>query len=253
MEEGVALGTNISRVKTGIQGLDNLIEGGFPRGSNIVVTGVAGTGKSIFAMNFIAEGCRNNEKCLYITVEQSPDEIVEQAMQFNWDFNQWENEGKLKIVALDYRRLSEMETYNELTRLVEENHYDRLVIDSITSIVNSPISPYTIADGADRGLHLPALAEMNRANVMTLFELTKKHGITTVSISQKVEGKPGDTLDNISEFIGDGLILMERKIIGKVSNRVIEVKKLRKTNVNDIPHNFEFTREGILLHSDKDV
>ncbi|RLF52915.1 MAG: hypothetical protein DRN24_02405 [Thermoplasmata archaeon] len=240
------------RVRTGVKGLDELIEGGFPRGSNIVVTGVAGTGKSIFGMGFIAEGCRNNEKCLYITVEQSPDEIVEQAMQFNWDFNQWESEGKLKIVALDYRRLSEMETYNELTRLIEENHYDRLVIDSITSIVNSPIPPYSIADGADRGLHLPALAEMNRANVMTLFELTKKHGVTTVSISQKVEGKPGDTLDNISEFIGDGLILLEFDEIGSSLERTIRVKKLRKTKIDGISHPFDFTNEGIFIKQ-KDV
>jgi len=237
------------RVRTGVKGLDELIEGGFPRGSNIVVTGVAGTGKSIFAMNFIAEGCRNNEKCLYITIEQAPDEIVEQAMQFNWDFNQWENEGKLKIVALDYRRLSEMETYNELTRLIEENHYERLVIDSITSIVNSPIPPYSIADGADRGLQLPALAEMNRANVMALFELIKKHGVTTVSISQKVEGKPGDTLDNISEFIGDGLILLGLVEVGDELKRTIKVKKLRKTKINGLTHTFEFVSSGIVMKS----
>jgi KaiC/GvpD/RAD55 family RecA-like ATPase len=79
---------NVERVKTGIPGLDGLIEGGFPRGSTIVVSGTAGSGKSIFGMNFISEGCENGEKCLYLTVEQSPDRIANQAMHFNWNYNQ---------------------------------------------------------------------------------------------------------------------------------------------------------------------
>ena len=222
---------DIVRVKTGIPGLDEITEGGFPKGSNIVVTGTPGTG----------------EKCLYITVEQSPDEIVKQAWQFNWDFRQWENEGNLKFIGLDFRKLSEMKTYDELTRLIEENHYDRMVIDSITSIADSPLTPYSLADGADRGLHPSALTMMNRANVLALFDVTKKHGVTTVSISQKVEGKPGDTLDNISEFIGDGLVLLETKLLGETSNRTLLIKKLRKTNIDVVPHNFEFTNEGIVV------
>ncbi len=243
---------DVVRVKTGIKGLDDLIEGGFPEGSNIVVTGTPGSGKSIFAMNFVSEGCKNGEKCLYITVEQSPNEIVKQAMQFNWDYKKWENEGKLKFVGLDFRKLSEMKTYDELERLIEENHYDRMVIDSITSIADSPLTPYSLADGADRGLHPSALTMMNRANVLALFDVTKKQGVTTVSISQKVEGKPGDTLDNISEFIGDGLILLDSDEIGNSLERTLKVKKLRKTKIDGISHPFDFTDEGIFIKS-KDV
>ena len=235
----------MDRVKTGVKGLDELIQGGFPKGSNIVVTGAPGSGKSIFGMSFIAEGCKNGERCLYITVEQTPDDIVEQAFQFGWDFNQWENNGSLKFVSLDYRRLSEMNTYAELRKVIQENNYDRIVIDSMTSITDSTPTVNDLVDGADRGLHPSAFSMMNRTNVMSIFEATKKNGVTTVSISQKVEGKPGDTIDNVSEFIGDGLILLERKLVGKVSNRIIEVKKLRKTKTDDIPHNFEFTDNGI--------
>jgi len=244
---------NIVRVKTGIGGLDELIEGGFPKGSNIVVTGTPGSGKSIFAMNYIAQGCKNGEKCLYITIDQLPDDIADQAMLFNWNFNQWENEGLVKFVHLNFRKLSEMNTYDGLRRLIQENHYDRLVIDSTTSITDSPPSINDLVDGTDRGLQPSAFTMMNRANVMELFEVTKKHGTTTVSISQKVEGKPGDTVDNISEFIGDGLILMEMKILGETSQRTLQIKKLRKTNVDVVPQNFEFTEDGISIMKSNDV
>jgi KaiC/GvpD/RAD55 family RecA-like ATPase len=243
---------NMDRVKTGVKGLDELIQGGFPKGSNIVVTGAPGSGKSIFAMNYIAQGCKNGEKCLYIAVDQIPDDIVEQAMLFNWNFNQWENEGLVKFVHLNHRSLSEMNTYNELRRLIQENHYDRLVIDSTTSITDSPPSINDLVDGADRGLQPSAFTMMNRANVMQLFEITKKHGTTTVSISQKVEGKPGDTIDNVSEFIGDGLILMNATEMGDYLERTIRVKKLRKTKIDGISHPFKFTDIGISLKS-KDV
>lgn len=235
----------IDRVKTGVKGLDELIQGGFPKGSNIVVTGTPGSGKSIFGMNFIIEGCKNGEKCLYITVEQTPDDIVDQASQFGWDFNQYENNGTLKFIGLDYRRLSEMNTYTELKRIIQENNYERIVIDSMTSITDSPPTVNDLVDGADRGLHPSAFSLMNRTNIMSIFEATKKNGVTTVSISQKVEGEPGDTADNISEFIGDGLILLDTKILGETSKRTLQIKKLRKTNINVVPHNFEFTKDGI--------
>ncbi len=243
---------NMDRVKTGVKGLDELIQGGFPKGSNIVVTGAPGSGKSIFAMNYIAQGCKNGEKCLYIAVDQIPDDIAEQAILFNWNFNQWENEGLIKFVHLNHRSLSEMHTYDELRKLIQENHYDRLVIDSTTSITDSPPSINDLVDGADRGLQPSAFTMMNRANVMQLFEITKKHGTTTVSISQKVEGKPGDTVDNISEFIGDGLILMNATEMGDYLERTIRVKKLRKTKIDGISHPFKFTDIGISLKS-KDV
>lgn len=238
---------NMQRVKTGVKGLDDLIEGGFPKGSNIVVTGSPGSGKSIFAMNYIAQGCKNGEKCLYIAVDQIPEDIVEQAMLFNWNFHQWENEGLVKFVHLNHRSLCEMNTYDELRRLIKENHFDRLVIDSTTSITDSPPSINDIVDGADRGLQPSAFTMINRANVMELFEITKKHGTTTVSISQKVEGKPGDTVDTISEFIGDGLILLGSNEIGDNLNRTLKIKKLRKTKIDGISHEFDFTNEGISL------
>jgi len=238
----------IMRVKTGIESLDISIDGGFPKGSTIVVTGTPGSGKSIFGMNFVAEGCKNNEKCLYITVEQLAEEVVKQAIQFGWNFNQWEKEGKLRVVSLGPKKLFEMNALNDVRQQIEENHYDRVVIDSITSLVYAPFSAYGIVDGAERGLQPRALTEMSRAEVIALIDLLQYNGITTVVTSQKIEGMPGDTFDNVSEFKGDGLIVMNSTAVGRTLNRTLQVKKLRKTKIDGVPHTFEFTDKGISLN-----
>lgn len=237
----------IGRVKTGIDGLDELIQGGFPKGSFVVVTGGAGSGKTIFACQFIAKGVKNNEKCLYITVEQLAREITDQAKQFGWDFNEWEEEGKLKIVPLISNEVFESRVIEDIRRSIEENHYDRIVVDSITSTIYAPFSARSIVDGADRGLHHRALMELSRASVTNLIDLIKSHGITTLGTSQRVEGMPGETYDTFSEFKADGLIIFDSVEVGDELNRTIKVKKLRKTKITGITNIFEFTQNGIAI------
>ncbi len=236
-----------SRIKTGINELDNIIEGGFPKGSFVVATGTAGSGKTIFGCQFISKGIKNNEKCLFISAEQTTDEIADQAKQFGWDFNTWENEGKLHIVSLVGKQLFETKAIDEIKELIKNTKYDRIVFDSITSILNAPFSRYNIADGADRGLHTRALNEISRANITDFIDFIKQNGITTLGVAQKIEGLPGETVDNVSEFKADGLVVFNSTAVGKNLNRTIQVKKLRKTKIDGIPHRFDFTENGILL------
>jgi KaiC/GvpD/RAD55 family RecA-like ATPase len=101
----------------------------------------------------------------------------------------------------------------------------------------------------EKGIQPKTFMEMCRANATILINLVKQLGITTIGIAQKVEGMPGETVDNVSEFKGDGLIVMNSAAVGKTLNRTLQIKKLRKTRIDGIPHNFEFTEGGISLTS----
>ena len=228
MEQNMDFNTinkEIERVNSGINGLDSFMEGGFPKSSNIILSGLPGTGKTLFGMAFIAEGCRNNEKCLYITVEQSPDAIIKQANQFNWNFSQWQEQGNLEIVHFDFLKPISKKMLENILQNVENDRYTRVVIDSISAIAHAPIP-------------------ISYLEFLELFDKTTKNGITTVCIAQKNENEP---TNKMLEYIGDGLLSFNRKILGETSNRTIEIEKLRWTKINDVPHKFDFTENGIAI------
>ena len=75
----------LERISTGIDGLDDLLDGGFIRGRSYVVTGDAGTGKTTVCLQFLASSLASGEKAVYVTVDERPAEIVESAAAFSWD------------------------------------------------------------------------------------------------------------------------------------------------------------------------
>ena len=86
------------RVKTGIKGLDELIGGGLPKNSSILLSGEAGTGKTIFSLQFIYSGAKDfDEAGIYVTFEEKPEELRKEASQFGWDFKKYEAKKKIVI------------------------------------------------------------------------------------------------------------------------------------------------------------
>jgi len=82
------------KVPTGIKGLDKLIAGGFERGSAVLVAAGGGSGKSIFATQFLVEGMQNNETGIYISFEENKDRFYRHMLVFGWDLQKFESEGR---------------------------------------------------------------------------------------------------------------------------------------------------------------
>ncbi|MBN2127736.1 MAG: ATPase, partial [Candidatus Diapherotrites archaeon] len=92
----------LRRTKTGIGRLDKALNGGFPFGNVVLVSGGAGTGKSTFAMQFLINGATLfGEKGLYISTEQSKEELMKTAASYGWNIENLELNNKLKIVYFD--------------------------------------------------------------------------------------------------------------------------------------------------------
>ena len=104
--------TRGAQVKTGLPELDMLLRGGIPRGSSMLVSGEAGSGKSTLSMQFLCRGAKDyGEKGVYFTYEETPAQIMENAASFGWDFRGLVEQGLIKI---HYKPLTQVNPDEEL-------------------------------------------------------------------------------------------------------------------------------------------
>src|SRR5947209_4595662 len=91
--------TERNLIKTGVDGLDDILLGGIPRGNVIMVQGASGTGKTLLGTEFIYRGItQHNEPGLIVIFEASPDKLIRDAANFGWNLDELQQQDKLKIV-----------------------------------------------------------------------------------------------------------------------------------------------------------
>ncbi|MEK7209823.1 MAG: ATPase domain-containing protein, partial [Candidatus Binatota bacterium] len=136
------------RVSTGIPGLDPLIEGGFPQGKSFLITGEAGTGKTIFCIQFILKGLLEGEKAVYVAVDEKPSDILEEAASLGWDLLKFIEQKDLLILDASPLFSSRMgsgkekevdvqKTVGDLASYVKRMGAARVVIDPVGPLILS--------------------------------------------------------------------------------------------------------------------
>ena len=126
-----------SRVSTGIAGLDKMLGGkGFFRGSSVLVSGTAGTGKSSLAARFASAACARGEKCLYFAFEESPSQIVRNMRSVGVDLEPWIQKRLLYFYAVRPTSTGLEGHLATMQKMVRRLRPDVVVVDPITSIVS---------------------------------------------------------------------------------------------------------------------
>ncbi len=219
----------IERIKTGIHGLDKLIAGGFIKGSTILVSGGAGTGKTIFCSQFIWEGLKNDENCLFITLEESPRDIELDALTLGWDFSSYIKNKKLILDYGDPFRITNITT--ELFEEIKSHKVKRVVIDS-TSIL---------------GFYFNTPSEI-RKQLFKLVTMLKKSGATSV-ITSEITDQNRLSRFGVEEFVVDGVIILDylKYSRGSGISRSLEIKKMRRTKHGEGVYPLEITSKGIVV------
>ena len=199
-------GGTVDRVSSGVPGFDVLVQGGFPKGFAVLVSGSPGTGKTIFGLQFLVDGLKNGETCGYITYSQSPKDIKDQAAQFGWSI------GSLEFVELKSEDFAEG---------LSGKSYDRLVVDSLSSV-----------------------AVMTRGSLGSFIGKLKKMGCTALLISELPKESMWLSRDTISEFLCDGVILLKSvEAAGEVKN-LLKVEKMRSTKIEQKSNIYNITSKG---------
>ncbi|MGD0355221.1 MAG: circadian clock protein KaiC [Dehalococcoidia bacterium] len=130
---GLTYEAGIERVSSGIQELDQMLSGkGYYRGSSILVTGMAGTGKSSVGAQFVNAGCSRGERCLYFATEESPSQITRNMRSIGIDLERWVKKGLLEFVAARANMRSLEEHLLVLQRTADAFKPSLVVVDAIT-------------------------------------------------------------------------------------------------------------------------
>lgn len=249
---GVELERPPERVPTGITGLDDLVEGGFPRGSRILVCGGPGVGKTIFCLQFLYHGCVNyNEPGVYVTLDESPLSVAKHMLRFGWDLWSLVKKEKLSILNAspvsyepEYRptptsggwglRLQSFELKAvSLARLIEEHVKNikakRVAIDSLNPLL------LQYHDDYERRLEFTRLMRGAADNDCTIL------------LSSEV---PMDSLNRefyAESFTADGIIFLQFMRSSKNVDRAVRILKMRGTKHDNEFHPCQITEKGIIV------
>jgi len=236
-------------VRTGIDGLDELISGGFPRGRVILVLGGPGAGKTILASQFLYKGISEyNENGIFVSLDESQNNYFPEMMKFGWDFKKAEEEGKFLFV--DATRLSRVAILKE-KMLKEETSSLRgkqLQIDKLIEDLQAKIQQI----GAKRVV-LDTLASLfyrfmdpieRRTAGVDLIEALSDLGATAIVTTElSYLGLERNLMDE--EFLVHGVIMMQTLFSGGTTTRALQVEKMRGANVNPNLVPYTIDRNGI--------
>ncbi len=225
------------RITTGIKGLDEMMDGGFPKGHSVAVIGSFGTGKTTFAMQYIWEGLKKGEKCIFLSLEEDENSIIETAKSFGWDFENYLDDSLLLIklepedAGSSVKRLE-----GEIPQVIKEFGASRIAIDSVSLITM-----------------LFKSEEDKRTNLFALSKSIKDSGATAILTAEVDPKNPNVSRDGLVEYVVDGVILLTPR---EMNNRImltLKILKMRRTKHSREVKPYEISSEGIEVLSESEI
>ncbi len=235
-------GEALDRLSVGIPGLDLITRGGLPRGRLTLVTGTAGSGKTVFATQFLASGIvAGRESGVFVTFEERPDSIRRNMRSLGWDIGSYESAGQWAFVDASPRNQVDTvftgDDYGlgpllaRITQAVARVGARRVAIDSIGAMVTQ----------FDRVA--PA-----RQALFRLADTLHDAGVTTVMTAERADDYGPIAKLGFEEFVADNVIILRNALDGEKRRRTIEILKMRGGSHRKGEHLFTLLDgEGIVV------
>lgn len=227
----------VPKIRTMIEGFDDISHGGLPVGRTTLVSGTSGTGKTLLAVQFLYNGITLfDDGGVFVTFEESPTDIIKNAASFGWDLQKLIEQGKLFILDASPDPEGQDVVGNfDLSALIERIQYairkykaKRVSIDSVTAVFQQYDA-----------------ASVVRREIFRLVARLKQVGVTTIMTTERVEEYGPVARFGVEEFVSDNVVIMRNVLEGERRRRTIEILKLRGTTHMKGEYPFTMTNDGI--------
>ncbi len=227
----------LPKCPTGIQGLDEITDGGLPKGRPSLICGSAGCGKTLFGMEFLVKGITQyGESGVFIAFEESIEELVQNVTSLGWDLPQFIAANQLEIDCL-YINPSEIQETGEydleglfirLGMAIDRVSAKRIVLDTIEVLLGG-LSNTTIV----------------RAELRRLFRWLKDKGVTAIITGER--GEHSLTRQGLEEYVSDCVIRLDQRVHDELSTRRLQIVKYRGSHHGSNEYPFLIDQNGISI------
>lgn len=222
--------------KTGVEGFDEMMDGGFSEGHMVLISGNTGTGKSTLGMQFLVEGMENGEPAVFINLEEPTAQIKKTAEFHTWDFNKYQNEDMLEFVTPDLIDTYPNKLLHQTLEAVDRIGAKRVLLDSISSLPSANVTKDKL-----------------REHLLQMTSSFKEKGVTclmTYLTSEMFTGSQytvlGDTTSSdlrLSSLV-DGIVLLRYVEKEDEVGKAINVLKMRGCDHSRKIRKLEIEKEG---------
>ncbi|MEM0372904.1 MAG: ATPase domain-containing protein [archaeon] len=228
----------MARVPTGIPGMDDLIQGGFLEGSSNLIAGGAGTGKTIFATQYVYNGAAEyGEPGIFITMEEGATNLWWNMKSFKWNLTKYEQDNLIKVYQVGMIEPSEFarkftDEIERIKGMVDKMNAKRLVIDSTTA--------FAMWMGSESQI---------RYSLFKLMEELKEMKCTTLMTAETLGGRDQFSRFGVEEFIADGVI----SLYFMPPQRALFIRKMRGTKHDQKIHPYVIGDKGIEVNAKEEI
>jgi len=213
---------SVEKLPTGIESFDLISEGGLPLHRTTLVSGTAGSGKTVLALQFLAAGVERGENGVFVTFEESPRDIRQNMRSFGWDLAQWEDEGKFAIV--DASPDPEVDT-------VESGSYDLgALLARLENAVRRVEAKRVAVDSLGAMFSQFRDQAVVRRELFRISIALKQMGVTAVMTAERTDDYGAIARFGVEEFIADNVMVLRNVLDQEKRRRTIEILKFRGTS-----------------------
>lgn len=209
--------------RTGITGFDELMDKGIPQGTSMIICGGPGSGKTIFCLQTLNTAVIKDQKCIYMTFEESPERLKQHMHDFGWHPEKAEKKGNLMI-----KKYSPFEVTRQVEAMLEQAKGE-LLIDVKPLLFPENFKPDWIFVDSLSAIASAFVGKEDtyRIYIEQLFRLFEEMGAVSFLISESVDMATKFSSSGVEEFLADGVVALYNIKHGNVRENAVEIVKMR--------------------------